>query len=128
MKRRLKIRFHLGAGENFAKWRIENMDTGDVEFLCPSEYSLKLENCKLYNQKGSADKIYQGSNKTVCSWVMASKCAILIPRDIAVPEGRIISYNPRVKPFWRDSQGNNIDKKEFNILETSGRMLYINKK
>lgn len=128
MKRRFKIRFHLGAGDNFAKWRIENTDTGDVDFINPSEYSLRLENCKLYNQKGSAEKIFEGSNKTVCSWIMVSKCAILTSCDINVSEEIIIFYNPRVKPYWRDSEGNNIDKKEFNTLETSGRMLYINKK
>jgi hypothetical protein len=128
MKRRIKIRFHLGAGENFKKWRIENIDTGDVDFIDPNDYSLRLENCKLYNQRGSADKIYSGDNKTVCSWIMASKCAIIIPCEINIPGELVVAYNPRIKPYWRDDKGNNIDKKEFSILETIGRMLYINKK
>jgi hypothetical protein len=34
----------------------------------------------------------------------------------------------RFKIRFHLGEGNNIDKKEFNILETSGRMLYINKK
>lgn len=128
MKRRFKVRFHLGAGENFLKWRVENVETGVVEFFDPKEYDLELENCKLHNHPKTAQKIFDGENKTVCAWVMAEKVAIQFGGKCCLPEENALSYNPKVQPFWRDVKGNNIDKQEFKWLETQGRQLYKNLK
>ena len=128
MKQIYKVRFHLGAGENFMKWRVENMFTKSVEFFDPTVYYLELENCKLYNQVGAANKIFDGANKTVCAWVMAEKVAILIGGSCCFPEKDSVSYNPQREPNWVNANGKNIDKKEFRWLETQGRQLYINKK
>lgn len=128
MKKRFKVRFHLGAGENFLKWRVENLLTGVVEFFDPKEYDLELENCKLHNHPGTAKKIFDGENKTVCAWIMAEKVAVLISGKCCFPEENAVSYNPKVQPYWRDSEGNNIDKQEFKWLETQGRQLYKNSK
>jgi hypothetical protein len=124
MKRRFKVRFHLGAGENFMKWRVENVETRVVEFFDPKDYDLELENCKLHNHPGAAQKIFDGENKTVCSWVMAKKVAILIGGKCCFPDEDRISYNPKIQPYWRDHEGNNIDKKEIPMMETMGRQLY----
>ena len=128
MKRRFKVRFHLGAGENFLKWRVENLDTGVVEFFDPKDYDLELENCKLHNQKGSAQKIHDGANKTVCAWVMAEKVAVLIGGNCCFPPKDAVSYNPRKQPYWIDAESNDVDKKEFTWLETQGRQLYTKSK
>lgn len=122
-----KIRFHLGAGENFMKWRVENVETKKVDFFDPDIYSLALNNCKLYNHKGTAEKIYDGANKTVCSWIMSSRVDILIgdPNDDK-PNNKRLFYNPRVAPNWMDSDNKNIDKKEFNSLTTIGKKLFVN--
>lgn len=128
MEREFKVRFHLGKGENFMKWRVENMITGKVEFFNPKKYDLELENCKLYNQIGAASKIFGGENKTVCAWVMAEKITILIGGNCWIDEKDFISYNPRILPYWRDFWDNNIDKKEFTWLETQGRQLYSKNK
>jgi len=128
MKRLFKVRFHLGAGENYLKWRVENVETGVVEFFDPQYYDLELENCKLYNQTSAANKIFKGDNKTVCAWVMAEKVAILIGGNCCFPEKDSVSYNPRKQPYWVDVEGINIDKKEFTWLETQGRQLYSKKK
>jgi hypothetical protein len=124
MRRRFKVRFHLGAGENFMKWRVENVETGAVEFFDPKVYDLELEDCKLYNQKGSAEKIFNGDNKTVCAWVMVRKVATLIGGKCCFPDEDKVSYNPKVQPYWRDQEGNNIDKKEIPMMETMGRQLF----
>jgi hypothetical protein len=128
VEREFKVRFHLGKGENFMKWRIENMITGKVEFFCPKDYDLELENCKLHNQVGAARKIFVGENKTVCAWVMAEKVAILIGGNCCADEKDFVSYNPRILPHWRDFGDNNLDKKELPCLETQGRQLFIKKK
>lgn len=128
MERKFKVRFHLGAGENFMKWRVENVKTKHVEFFDPQIYDLELENCKLHNHKKTAIKIFEGKDKTVCAWVMAEKVAILIGGKCCFPDKDSISYNPKVQPYWRDSLGNNIDKKEFVWLETQGKQLYTKTK
>lgn len=118
------MRFHLGAGENFLKWRVENVETGHVEFFDPKDYDLELENCKLHNHRGTAQKIFDGENKTVCAWVMAENVAVLIGGKCCFPLEDAVSYNPRKQPYWIDAEGKDIDKQEFTWLETQGRQLY----
>jgi hypothetical protein len=124
MKRRFKVRFHLGAGENFMKWRVEDINNGHVEFFDPKYYDLELIDCKLHNHKGTAKKIHEGENKTVCAWVMAKGVAFITGGRCCHPDEDMISYNPKIQPFWRDHKGNNIDKKEILLMETMGRQLY----
>jgi hypothetical protein len=127
MKRNFKIRFHLGAGENFMKWRVENLDTKEVNFFDPNDYSIKMNDCKLYNQKSSAEKIYDGGGKTVCAWIMAQEVHILIgDSNDDKPQEKRLSYNPRVTPNWTDSEMKNVDKKEFKSLITFDKKLYKN--
>jgi hypothetical protein len=123
-KRTIKIRFHLGAGENFMKWRVEDTINGKVLFFNPDEYELKMYNCKLYNHKGTAEKIYDGGNKTVCAWIMANGMEAYWTGHNEVDANRRITYNPRVATNWMDSEGNNIDKVEFDSLITIGKKLY----
>lgn len=124
MKRKFKVRFHLGAGENFMKWRVENTLTKKVEFFDPSIYELRLSDCKLYNQKGSAKKIYDGGTKTVCAWIMSNKVDICIGGGDHNMDSNRLTYNPRVSPNWLDSNNNNIDKQEFSNLITIGKKLF----
>ena len=125
MEREFKVRFHLGKGANYLKWRVENLDTGVVEFFYPIDYGLSLDNCKLYNQTGAANKIFEGENKTVCAWIMAENVRIITPSNVCKIDKNSISYNPRKKPYWVDAGGNNVDKKQYDYLETQGRQLYI---
>lgn len=124
MIREFKIRFHLGAGKNFMKWRVENTRTKQVVFFSPDEYELKLINCKLYNQKKSAEKIYDGGTKTVCAWIMAQKVDICIGGGSHNLDTNRLTYNPRVAPNWMDSNNNNVDKIEFDSLITIGKKLF----
>lgn len=125
MKRKIKVRFHLGAGENYMKWRVEDMDTNQVSFICPSKYCLVLNECKLYNQKGSANKIYNGENKVVCAWIMCTSVDIVTEvTNYELIGTNQIRYNPRVKPNWTDYMLRNIDKSEFNSIVTYGHNLF----
>ena len=75
-----------------------------------------MKGCKLFNQKGSAKKIYEGANKTVCAWVECDNVDI-IDRVIVHSSARKVCYNPRVTPNW-ELDGENVDKSEFDELFT----------
>lgn len=118
MKRKFKIRYHLGRGENYMKWRVEDVTTKTVDFYDTDGFSMLAVGVKLHNQPATADKIHNGANKTVCAWIMASKVEFKPSRQ---PKGIQVSYNPRVSPNWMDQEGNNVDK-------TQHRFAYINNK
>lgn len=108
------------------KWRVENTLTNHVEFVDFEDYDIEMVNCKLYNQKGTAKKIFDGENKTVCAWIMCEKVSILLGGiKCCVPKDNIISYNPKIKPNWQNASGGNIDMSEFKLIETVGKKLYV---
>ena len=109
-----KIRFNLGRGENYLKWKITSPN-GDVNYYEPTEVCLHMENCKLVNQKGSAQKIFDGANKTVCAWIESETVTIFHPLNIA--QGIKVSFNPRVQPNWV-CDGEIVDKGRFDVLYT----------
>jgi len=114
MKRKFKIRFHLGQGENYMKWRIEDTDTKNVSFFEPTNFRATIYDGKLYNQKSAAKKINNGANKTVCAWIMAKDFKLSLDDDGIYKDE--IKYNPRTIPNWVNSSGENIDKKEYKIM------------
>lgn len=113
-----KVRFNLGAGKNFMKWKIESSE--GVIYLDPTEVFLKMTNATLRNQKSTACKINSGANKTVCSWVVCDSVEIISDAH----KGSQVRYNPRVNPFWTDNNGNNIDGTTHEILYTNNRNIY----
>jgi hypothetical protein len=120
MKRKFKIRFHLGKGENYMKWRIENIDDRSVTFFDPSNFKARITDCKLYNQTSAAKKINEGANKTVCAWIMSKDYNLIESHDNEI--NLEIKYNPRITPSWTNQDGENIDNKEYKT------MYIINKK
>lgn len=122
MKRKFKIRFHLGKGENYMNWRIEDITNKKVWFFDPSEFEAVIINGKLYNQKSAANKINQGSNKTVCAWIMAEDVVMYSTENLWM-RGQV-SYNPRVMPHWIDNNGNNADKLEFERMHIVERKIF----
>lgn len=60
-----RIRFHLGAGENYKKWQIREGE--NFEFYNPSEVHIVMSGCKLVNLEKIAKKINEGQKKrSVC--------------------------------------------------------------
>ena len=119
-----KVRFNLGRGKNYLKWKIEY--SGGVIYLSPDEVNLKMTNARLRNRKATADKINGGANKSVCSWILCDECEVLrSPNPYhATSTSEQIRYNPRVKPFWMDDKENNIDGTSYDVLYTNGRKIY----
>lgn len=114
----LKVRFHLGKGINYKKWQI----TSDkkVEYLDPETTNLKLINCKLKNKRNIAEKIFQGQHKTVCAWIECEKIEI----SSSTEKTYQIFYNPKIAPFWRDQENNDLDDRQFEILCTQGNQVF----
>jgi hypothetical protein len=137
-----KIRFHLAEGKNFLKWQVTHYQlakptpaypTGDivkykskeVTYVDPEKHTLVMRNCKLRNQVGTAKKIHDGANKSVCAWI---DCESVDISDNPIPTTFMdwqLRYNPRHHPHWRDAGGNQRDNEEFPLLLTNGRDVYV---
>ena len=116
-----RVRFHLGAGEHFMQWQATR-STGEVYYFAPDEWSLRLVNCRLRNQKAAAQKIFNGENKGVCAWIDCEDIEAYPPTE---PTGERISYNPRTAPNWQNSSFENIDNSRFSELRTIGRSVFV---
>ena len=125
--RKYKLRFNLGKGERFMKWKITYPD-GSVDYLDPDEVTIVLWNCQLKNRRKVAEAIFEGANKRVCSWVTAEK-AMVFTKDKTLPPiaAEPIRYNPRLAPHWTDSIGADIDDVELTKVITDGRRLFAQK-
>lgn len=125
MMTKAKIRFNLGRGKNYMKWKIECAE--GTFYLSPEEVNLRMVNARLRNHRGVANKINEGGNKTVCSWILCDEVEILEPAFEFNPSNAWVTqvrYNPRINPFWMDEDGNNIDKSTHEVLITSNRKIY----
>ena len=118
----IKVRFNLGAGINFMKWKIERPD-GNVSYHSPKEVQLVMAGCVLKNQRSTALKIFQGANKTVCSWILCESIEIRVPTISKINELDRVSYNPRVTPNWI-FQGSVADGTRFNNLVSLDNKVY----
>jgi ribonuclease HIII len=107
-----KVRFNLGRGANYLKWKVTSPN-GKVNYYEPNDVCLHMENCKLVNQQGTAQKIFDGANKTVCAWIECEALTIFEP--LVITKGTKISYNPRVQPNWV-CDGEIVDKGRYDVL------------
>lgn len=126
--KKIKVRFNLGRGANFMKWKI-HYTNGTSEYHSPDEVQLTLSQCTLKNHKTIANKIFKEANKSVCAWVLCDDIEI---KKISFKQEDIskmteLKYNPRITPNWIIE---NIIADEMNIEELTsiGRKLYINNK
>jgi len=98
--KRIKVRFNLGKGANYMKWKIQ-YPNGEIQYHSPSEVQLVMTNCQLRNHKKVAQKIFEGGEKVVCAWVLCEQIEI-VTKDFKHYDilSRKVKYNPRVKPNW----------------------------
>ena len=121
---KIKVRFHLGRGANYMKWQVK-YPNGDILFLSPDEYRLVLINCQVKNNSKTAQKIFDGSNKTVCAWITCENIAYSKEKENSILRGcKEVSYNPRVQPHWM-LNGRVTDNEYFNMMFTENRKIYI---
>lgn len=83
----------------------------------PQTHMIVMRGCYLHNSATRAEKIHTGAiHKERCAWITCDSFEIVPLEDI---EGDEIKYNPKVNPFF-DLNGENVDKKEFEMLVTNG--------
>ena len=103
MGKKIKVRFNLGRGENYMKWKIE-YPSGQVSYYSPTSIQLILKGCTLKNGRKTAMKIFNGENKTVCAWVLCEDITVRYSgfEQFDDPELKLqrLKYNPKRLPFW----------------------------
>lgn len=120
LKKMNKVRFNLGRGSNYMKWKIENTVTKDSIYLDPEEFSLTLVNCILQNNRNRSELIFQGAHKSVCAWILCEKVLVDAPKEI---KGEDIRYNPRKAPHWCHND-RDVDGEHYDVLKTNGKAIY----
>ena len=94
----IKVRFNLGRGKNYMKWKVQYPD-GNVVYVSPTENQLVMTDCVFKNHKSTAQKIFDGGEKVVCAWILCKDIKILLGQ-VFKDESRRVRYNPRVQPNW----------------------------
>lgn len=123
--RKVKVRFNLSAGKNFMKWKVQGPD--GIQYLEPSEVTLKLTNCQLKNGRATALKIFNGAHKTVCAWVLCESVEITKAQPMDESCMTQLKYNPRVLPYWTHD-GVNADGSLYDTIVSNGKSLFTPKK
>ncbi len=119
--KRFKVRFNLGRGVRYLKWKIEHPDI-QSEYLDPNEVQLVLRNCVLKNNQKSAQEIFQGDYKKVCAWVLCESVEIKT-NDFSSHSENQIKYNPRIQPNWLLND-ENMDGIKLDTIISDGRRLF----
>jgi hypothetical protein len=122
-----RVRFNLGRGENYMKWKVINLNTKESFYLDPNSFVLQLKDCKLHNRRKVAEKIYGGSNKDVCAWVncvdFSFKESIDFDKTNILNKENKVYYNPKINPFWV-YKNKDVDNFEFENLVTFNNAVY----
>jgi hypothetical protein len=116
-----RIRFNLAKGKTFMKWKVE--DDSNVLYLDPDKWSLIMRGCVLHNNRKKAEEIFNGANKDVCSWIDVSELEICPSELCNVEIGDSLYYNPRVNPYWYNSNGDIMDFMSLSTIQSMGKEL-----
>ena len=126
-KRNIKVRFNLGRGKNYMKWKIESKS--GVEYHSPEDIQFVMKNCILKNNRKVAEKILNGENKSVCAWIMCESISIY-HKHLEIDEHLFdnpigIKYNPRQSPFWTNDKNDNLDNTEYEKIYSVKSKLFV---
>jgi hypothetical protein len=129
MGKKIKVRFNLGRGKNYMKWKVE-YPSGEVSYYRPTDIQLVLKNCTLKNSRKTAMKIFNGEHKTVCAWVLCDDIDVkfdgFTPYDIM--DTQRIKYNPKRLPFWTIGDSDvSIDGATIDMIGTVDYKMFITK-
>ena len=110
-------------GVNYRKYQIKTPDNDRVKYYSPDDVQLVMVNAKLVNHKGTARRIYEGANKTVCAWVECDDLKVIPKGEVNINQMQKITYNPRTSPYWMMNEMT-VDGRSFNVLYTYGNRIY----
>ncbi len=123
----IKVRFNLGKGPNYMKWKVQYPD-GTSVYYSPTDTQLVMHNCILKNNRKTADKIMNGQHKTVCAWILCDSIDIKKDSFDAYdndPMNIRISYNPRVNPYWVLNKSTPADGYKFSRIGSVDYKLFV---
>jgi hypothetical protein len=83
-----------------------------------------MSECTLRNYKKTAEKIFNGAQKTVCAWVLCKELEIRT-QNFEKENEKKIKYNPRVQPNWI-LNGEIVDGQKFDSIISVDYGLYVN--
>lgn len=116
-----KIRFNLARGKYYRHWQIKK--DKEVLYFNPLNCSLQFYNCILKSYTGTAEKIFEGGNRKPCAWLVCEKFEVT--DNNSQPKEKEILFNPKLAPYWRDSNQKNIDNTEYKKIVSIGSKLYV---
>tara|TARA_E500000318_G_C3564280_1_gene214944 strand:+ start:1338 stop:1757 length:420 start_codon:yes stop_codon:yes gene_type:complete len=120
-----KVRFHLGRGPNYQRWQVRFGDN-PPEYFDPEDVILKMHNAVLRNQRGTAEKILNGENKTVCAWVECDHLEVRPRGQHYIPGAKqFCHYNPKRRAHWFNNNRQDIDNTKHELLATFGKLIII---
>lgn len=125
--KRIKVRFNLGRGPNYLKWKIQ-YPSGAVEYASPTDTQLVMTGCTLKNNRKTAEKIFRGEHKTVCAWILCDEVEVKFSGFSQYdndPNNTRLSYNPRVNPYWVLGKMTPADNFKFNKIGTVDYKLFV---
>lgn len=126
MAKRIKVRFNLGRGVNYFKWKVEFPDR--VEYYSPTEVQLVLGKCEARNNLKTAKKIFEGQHKQVCAWILCEQILVKKKDFIKITDELKLKYNPKVLPYWVIGDNKeSVDGQRFSRLISVDYGLYIQK-
>ena len=121
MTNKIKVRFNLGRGKNYMKWKIQSKS--GTEYHSPCDVQLILHNCQLKNSRKTAEKIFNGMDKEICAWVLCESITIKHNNFEKVWVKDKLTYNPRKQPYWVFND-NEADNQKFETIVSIDYGLY----
>lgn len=123
MKRRYRVRFHLGKGRDYMKWQVFDLKHNTKDYYNPEKVSLVMKGCELGNHPKTAQRIYEGTNKTVCAWVSCNEVMVSL-KPPSFKEMVQYKYNPRKNPHWFTDTHDNVDGRKLSMMFTHNKQVY----
>lgn len=121
-----KVRFNLGRGKNYLKWKVWNKD--ECNYYPPEDIFLLMFGVELKNRPNVAKKIFEGEHKTVCAWVECESVKVISNSrhdKYSFSKGELV-YNPKKNPHWtKRGDESSIDNHKYEGLITVNREIHI---
>lgn len=128
------IRRHLGNGKHEGHFQIREYKSprvqGDlVGYVNPSTHTLKMYECKLFNNDELAGRILTGeqAKKKPCAWIICEEFDIVSNDEIELSDydnTTEVTYNPRVAKNWMQD-GKVMDDEQMFYAITMDKEVYI---
>lgn len=117
-----KVRFNLRRGKTYMKWKVAHTSSTIADqYVDPSEFILKMDQCRLKNKKEKAMEIFDGANKDVCAWIECANVEILAAdrvRDYMDEVSGELTYSPRNAPHWTNQAMEDCDDRVYPEMVT----------